>query len=56
MDESIKELLSQYGSAASSVDALEQTRKDLGLSSVSDIAEISRMQEIARKGRSRGGS
>ena len=51
MDESIKKLLSQYGSIASSADALEQARKALGLSSVSDIAETMRLQEIARNQR-----
>lgn len=51
MDESIKKLLSQYGSMASSADALEQARKALGLSSVSDIAETMRLQEIARNER-----
>lgn len=51
MDESIRKLLSQYGSAAGSVEAFEQTRKALGLSFVSDIAEVVRLQEIARNQR-----
>jgi len=51
MDESIRKMLTQYGSVASSADALEQIRKGLGLSSVTDIAEIMRMQEVARKQR-----
>lgn len=51
MDESIKKMLTQYGSVASSVDALEQIRKGLGLSSVTDIAEIIRMQEVVRNQR-----
>lgn len=51
MNESIRKLLSRHGAIASSADALEQTRKALGLSSVSDIAEIMRLQEIARNQR-----
>lgn len=51
MDESVKKLFSQYGSAAGSVEAFEQTRKALGMSSVSDMAEVVRLQEIARNQR-----
>ncbi len=47
MDESIRKLLSQYGSAVGSVEAFERVSKTLGLSSVSETAEVARFQEIA---------
>lgn len=48
MDEEIKKLAVQNVGLTSSADAFEQARKALGLTSISDIAEIVRMQEVAR--------
>lgn len=51
MDESIRKLFSQSGAIASSTDALERARQALGPVSMSDMAEVLRLQEIARNQR-----
>jgi hypothetical protein len=51
MDQSIRKLLSQYGAVASSADALERARQALGPVSMSEMAEVLRLQEVARNQR-----
>lgn len=51
MDESIRRMLLEQGVIASSVDALERARQTLGSVSMSDLAEILRLQETERNQR-----